>query len=62
MKDPFPERGLAYRHATLRTQAGSGTGRRQQRRAALVNERRSPTCVHLMLNRQLARCDAASWR
>ncbi len=23
--------------------------RRQQRRAALVNERRSPTCVHLIL-------------
>jgi hypothetical protein len=50
MKDPSPERGLAHRHATLRapTQVVA-RNRRQQRRAALVNEARSPTCVHLIL-------------
>ena len=49
MKVPFPERGLAHRHATLRAQAGSCTEPPSATPRGLSNERRSPTCVHLIL-------------
>ena len=49
MKDPFPERGLAHRHATLRAQAGNRTEPPSATPRGLSERAQAADCVHLIL-------------